>query len=114
MIATNNVIYNILRKDLHLSEEQTRKLVSSMDFAISEAQADKFATKTEIGKISTQLEHVETGLKEVKAEVTEIRNDLKGLIGTVCLRIGYFIAGAVGILTILNITLGFVVAAFKK
>lgn len=114
MLASNEEIYTIFRKDLHLSEEKTRKLVSNMDTAIGEAQVQNFATKTEVSEISIKLGDVKDEIKEIKVEVKQIREKMEGLIGTVCTRIGYFIAGAVGILTILNIVLNIVVAVYKK
>lgn len=94
MIATNDEIYNIFRKDLHLSEKKTRQLVSKMDTAINKAQADKFASKNEVKEVSLKLEFVTKELAEIKTEV-------KGLVGHLSTRIAIFMTIAVGIIGVL-------------
>ncbi|NML39110.1 hypothetical protein HHL17_18050 [Chitinophaga sp. G-6-1-13] len=64
MITGNDDIYNIFRKDLHLSEEKTRKLVSNMNTAVEKAQANNFATMKE-------------DLKEAKTEMKDFKNEVK-------------------------------------
>lgn len=80
MIASNDEIYNIFRKDLHLSEEKTRKLVAS----IHESQSSTYVTKAETLDLTVKLEKViiiqenmQKQLGEVKTAVTGLTNEIK-------------------------------------
>lgn len=84
MIASNDDIYNIFRKDLHLSEEKTRKLVSNMNAAVEKAQANNFATKAELQDFSAKMEQaiilqdiMKENLSEVKNDLKEVKNEMK-------------------------------------
>lgn len=76
MIATSDDIYNILRQDLHLSEEKI--------------------SKSEVKEVSLKLEFV-------TKELAEIKMDVKGLVGSLSARIAIFITIAVGLMgTLMN------------
>nr|WP_295866057.1 hypothetical protein [uncultured Chitinophaga sp.] len=79
MIATNDDIYNILRQDLHLSEEKI--------------------SKSEVKEVSLKLEFV-------TKELAEIKMDVKELVGSLSARIAIFITIAVGFMGMLMNYLG--------
>ncbi|MGN7824420.1 hypothetical protein ACTJJB_30125 [Chitinophaga sp. 22536] len=101
MIAANDEIYNIFRKDLHLSEEKTRQLVSKMDTAINKAQADKFALKSEVSEVSIKLGLVQDEMKEIKVEVKQMREKLEEIVTTLSGRVALYITIAVALVGLL-------------
>ncbi|MGN7824421.1 hypothetical protein ACTJJB_30130 [Chitinophaga sp. 22536] len=80
MTTNNDKIYNIFRKDLHLSEEKTRQLVNS----IRDSQSSIYVTKTETLDLTVKLEKViiiqdnmQKALEEVKTGVAALSNEIK-------------------------------------
>lgn len=121
MLASNDEIYYIFRKDLHLSEEKTRALLLNMDIAIGETLAKNFIAPTNVSKSYLKLDKVahsqhsiKEEVEELKEEVNQLKKEIERFMGTVCTRTGYFIVGTVGILIILNIVLNIVIVTYKK
>ncbi|NML39109.1 hypothetical protein HHL17_18045 [Chitinophaga sp. G-6-1-13] len=84
MLASNDEIYNIFRRDLHLSEEKTRKLAAVLDTSICDTQSSIYVTKVETLDLTVKLERViiiqenmQKELGEVKAGVTGLSNEIK-------------------------------------
>jgi|GEM_PF-1790541 len=101
MTIGNLKLYDLFRKDLHLSDDKALEVVNALDDHYekkSSAKMEQLATKAELVAVKTEISNVRSELKEdigkvrmelkedigkVRTELTEVRQELKDDIGKV-------------------------------
>lgn len=85
MTIGNLKLYDIFRKDLHLSDAKAMEVVCTMDEYYerkSSAKTDQLATKAELSAVKSELkEDIGKVRSELKEDISKLRSELKEDIG---------------------------------
>lgn len=87
MTIGNLKLYDIFRKDLHLSDDRALEVVNALDDHYekrSSAKMEQLATKAELVAVKTELKEEQMA---IKAELVAVKNELKGEIYTLSARV---------------------------
>ncbi|CAL1518125.1 hypothetical protein [Chitinophaga sp. MM2321] len=84
MFSSNLKIYDIFRKDLHLSDDKAKELVLCFDQSLCNYHMEKqreLATKLELYEVKAELKQDIHDLKtELKNDIHETRSELRTMI----------------------------------
>lgn len=90
MTIGNLKLYDLFRKDLHLSDDRALEVVNALDDHYekrSSAKMEQLATKAELVAVKTEISNVRSELKEdigkVRLELKEVKLELKDDIGKI-------------------------------